>query len=287
MTYGSSLAWLGHLHALKYFLSTSLSTALIIEDDVDWDIHLRTIQIPASAASVRLLTSPTSKNYWGPPEVWDILYLGHCGDFFPRTLWPPEKHLTFPDPTMPLPINLHPYTRKFLETLSLPPQNRALHTSIFPLCTFGYAITRASARRLVETLAAKEPEGGCLAYDVRIHEICRDYRDTFTCLTVNPELLHHVDSESEIAGVDDGEEGKGEEERGRGGGRSRSRSTPNIACSTRRQDLFTTDPGVLGFLASLGQLPERCLPDDLEGLEREMGMGLWERMWMWMRMMYY
>src|SRR6202012_6061613 len=39
---GAAKAWLGHLNALRWFLAQNVETALIIEDDVDWDIRLRT-----------------------------------------------------------------------------------------------------------------------------------------------------------------------------------------------------------------------------------------------------
>jgi len=78
ITRGSSLAWLGHLHALRTFLASEHSTALIIEDDVDWDIRLRTRQIPITASAFRSLTSNYNTNglnvrdYWGSVASWDI-----------------------------------------------------------------------------------------------------------------------------------------------------------------------------------------------------------------------
>ncbi len=43
---GSARAWMGHLNALHWFLGTDKEAALIIEDDVDWDISLRHTQRP-------------------------------------------------------------------------------------------------------------------------------------------------------------------------------------------------------------------------------------------------
>jgi hypothetical protein len=51
---------------------------LIIEDDVDWDIRLRTVQIPVTASAFRSLTSNYNVNglsvgdYWGDVANWDI-----------------------------------------------------------------------------------------------------------------------------------------------------------------------------------------------------------------------
>jgi hypothetical protein len=78
LTRGSALAWLGHLNALRTFLASDYSTALVIEDDVDWDIRLRTIQIPVTASAFRSLTSNFNTNeadvrsYWGSTPNWDI-----------------------------------------------------------------------------------------------------------------------------------------------------------------------------------------------------------------------
>jgi hypothetical protein len=78
LTRGSALAWLGHLNALQTFLASDYSTALIIEDDVDWDIRLRTVQIPVTASAFRLSTSNFNTNeadvrsYWGNTSKWDI-----------------------------------------------------------------------------------------------------------------------------------------------------------------------------------------------------------------------
>lgn len=70
VTQGSALAWLGHLNALRAFLAEVQTTALIIEDDVDWDMHLRTVQIPATASAFRSFAATSTRldarnAYWG------------------------------------------------------------------------------------------------------------------------------------------------------------------------------------------------------------------------------
>jgi hypothetical protein len=63
---------------LQSFLASDHSTAFIIEDDVDWDIRLRTEQIPVTASAFRALTSNYNINgldvrdYWGSVANWDI-----------------------------------------------------------------------------------------------------------------------------------------------------------------------------------------------------------------------
>jgi hypothetical protein len=105
---------------------TNISSALILEDDADWNVRLRS-QVQDFALSTLALTHPLlpSKSRYAdpthpvpqssavtpvtemsikslpstvPPTIspygdnWDLLWLGHCGMHFPSTLRPfPEK----------------------------------------------------------------------------------------------------------------------------------------------------------------------------------------------------
>ncbi|KAF2789696.1 glycosyltransferase family 25 protein, partial [Melanomma pulvis-pyrius CBS 109.77] len=210
---GSALAWLGHLNVLRWFLSTELETALILEDDVDFSLHLRSTQTPLAAAAIRTLLSPNphphphpspattadqNPHYWGPPSAWELLYLGHCADLIPPSLLPATPHLAYHDPSAPPPAHLTPQTHALLSALRAPPATRLLHRSHWPLCTFAYAVTRASAARILSTFGTEDAGDGtgCVAFDVRLLEACRDRG--WACYTVAPELFHHVAARSEI-----------------------------------------------------------------------------------------
>lgn len=268
---------------------------LILEDDVDWDIHLRTSQVPAVAAGVRKLLlheydpqnlarlSPTAYldpkkagGYWSKSQNWDIMYLGHCGDMFPPKKWRNNTAIPraiFADPTMPDHENMHYFTRNFLDNLELPPQTRAVHKSVSPLCTFGFALTRQAAHRLLYDIAPREPDGGCLAYDVRVLEACRDLG--LRCWTANPELFHHMDAASEIANVNakpkepkEPTEPKEPKEEHQPGttvdeiGRLQG-AAPNIACGARSGSLWTEDPDTLEYLREVVGRQGHCLRDQV------------------------
>ncbi|GAM82525.1 hypothetical protein ANO11243_005070 [Dothideomycetidae sp. 11243] len=208
---GSALAWLGHLNLLRWFLSTDLETILILEDDVDWDIHLRTTQVPRVAATVRHLLSKskqdgeldtpdpaTAGGYWGSADDWDVLYLGHCGDAMKPGKWNFRvQRASFYDETLLPRKKLEKKTRKLLRSIALPDNVRVVHQSVQPLCTFGFALTRTAARRLLYEIANKEGESGTPAYDVRVLEACRDMG--LRCWSSTPELFHHMHTQSEIA----------------------------------------------------------------------------------------
>ncbi|CAA9961303.1 hypothetical protein PTMSG1_04687 [Pyrenophora teres f. maculata] len=244
---GSILAWLGHHNALKWFLASGLETALILEDDVDFDIRLRSVQIPLAASAARRLLPPAPNQhpfsnyasnrsqYWGDQEAWDLLYLGHCGDYFdivdddgPKTdrqdyNLTAMPHVLYEDPTMPSWLNLHPFTQSLFRLLGMPERNRVMHRSKFPLCSFGYAVTRPAAERLLNDLAPpKLKKDGARAFDVALLHACNKGENTpsptpewqrpsadpkmrskypspgLRCWTLNSELFHHMPGRSEI-----------------------------------------------------------------------------------------
>jgi hypothetical protein len=239
------------LTLLCRFLESGLETALILEDDVDFDIRLRSVQVPLAAGAARSILPParpfspfakTDRNhtqYWGNPASWDLLYLGHCGDYFAPVsrngLAKNDKgysldqipHVLYNDSSLPVKSNLHPFTQQLFDALKMGDHQRALHRSKFPLCSFGYAITRPTAERLLSDLAPPQfrPKGP-RAFDVALLHSCGRGFDTpsptprknphphpdpklrhkyaspgLRCWTLNAELFHHMPGESEIAQI--------------------------------------------------------------------------------------
>ncbi|KAF2862114.1 glycosyltransferase family 25 protein [Piedraia hortae CBS 480.64] len=211
---GSVKAWLSHHVVLREFLASGLETAVIFEDDVDWDIRLKNIQIPLAQRTVRALTRTTTdqRQYpWGYTADWDLLYIGHCGDYFGDVNKPlgvghhhPHDlagvpHALYVDHTMPDRTDLHPYTASLLSAFKLPEFTRVVHQSVWPLCTFAYAINRNMAERILDEIAPpkEDPAKNLVAFDAAILVGCRDYG--LKCLSVTPELFHHMPGQSLIA----------------------------------------------------------------------------------------
>lgn len=239
------------------FLDSGAETALILEDDVDWDIRLRSVQIPLAASAVRTLLPPTGSNhplnnlksnhtqYWGDHDAWDLLYLGHCGDYWdevseygPKTdrqsfNLSAKPHAIYQDPTLPSRGDLHPFTQSLFHLLKMPEQSRVMHRSKFPLCSFGYAVTRNAAKRLLEDLAPpKYRKNGARAFDVALLHACNKGENVpsvtpkisrsrisrtahqaahlpvqkkntkptpgLRCWTLNSELFHHMPGPSQV-----------------------------------------------------------------------------------------
>lgn len=239
------------------FLNTDLETVLILEDDVDFDIRLRSVQVPLAASAARSLLPPAKAHspftpfsstadekrahYWGDPASWDLFYLGHCGDYFgllhgfnfdasSKALNLTDMpHTLYHDPSLPKKSDLHPFTKTLFDVLKMKDHQRAFHPSKFPLCSFGYAVTRVAAERLLNDLAAPRLVAkGPRAFDVALLHAClkepktpsaahmptfQQYPDSkreakheslgLRCWTLNPELFHHMPGRSQIAQVEE------------------------------------------------------------------------------------
>jgi len=219
---GSVKAWLSHHVVLKEFLDSGSETAVIFEDDVDWDVRLLTEQIPLAQKAVRSMSKLArldQKHYpWGTVDDWDLLYIGHCGDYFgdiqtqnigvghhhPHDLRG-IPHKLYEDKTMLYRTDLHPFTASLLTAFHIPEQTRIVHKSQWPLCTFGYAITRRTAERILTDIAPpkEDPSRNIIAYDAAVLTGCRD--GALTCFTITPELFHHMEGNSLIASEESSE----------------------------------------------------------------------------------
>ncbi|RMX71787.1 hypothetical protein D0869_15278 [Hortaea werneckii] len=182
---GSTGCWLGHLHALRYFLSTKQTTALILEDDADWDVEIKA-QVVRAQDYLRKLTEPAADSLWG--TEWDVLYLGHCGDRYGPSNVGRALSLEF----VLCCCSLHAHHKVYEDSATpfhygtlepLPPGLRAIHQSTRPVCTYGYAVTAKGAEKITNlSYDAK-------AIDTRMGRACKD--GTMRCFTINPELIRH------------------------------------------------------------------------------------------------
>ena len=197
-------------------LSSGLETALILEDDMDWDQSLRGFQIPRVASSFRSLftttttttTSPSSPSpsyYYGSPSDWDILYLGH----FDRWAWPGQfsgmgyltpsdlaavPHRLFADATLPPRFDMHLRVASLLTALDVAPATRVIHRTKVPLGSWAYAVTRASAARIVsaEVAAPGTPKWVTGSLDSALVRACAT---ALRYWSVFPEVFHHREGE--------------------------------------------------------------------------------------------
>jgi hypothetical protein len=215
-------------------IERNLTTAIIMEDDADWDFRLRhqltdlgraTHRLPnlisesnldevpsheklsslelAKRSSVPLSSLSACNGHKNEPygRAWDVLWLGHCGASLP----PPSTHapavITIEnDETVPQPQHLRPTTYSPLDAISslYPPHTRVVHRANATLCMIAYAVTQSGARKLLYEFGIREFDRG---YDFALSNWCNGLtrgakRETLPmCLTVQPPLFSHYFAE--------------------------------------------------------------------------------------------
>jgi hypothetical protein len=180
--YGAANAWLGHLYVLQEVVRNGWSSALIIEDDADWDIAIKD-QLSLVAPIIRSLTNSTDDpSIWPYGKHWDVLWLGHDGDDIPTTV-PAVADLTLPPTTQHREHN-GAYS-------DFPLYIRMVHKSINPIGLFAYAVNIGTISKLIALLG----EGGEWGIDIKLRLLCQQ---ELRCITVNPELFHHHQEKGQV-----------------------------------------------------------------------------------------
>lgn len=214
-----------HLHRIVH---RNLSSALILEDDTDWDIRIRD-QLHDFALSAHALTQPlrgrpgvyADPTYPQPsgdaseplPEMdfyqlpatvppttspygddWDVLWVGHCGMHFPfrdsKTV-PQARIIRLDDETVAPKKNLWTINIPFTLKETYPEHTRAYHHAQEGVCTLGYALSQRGARRLLHEVALKDVGA---PYDILLRFYCEGDKGRSPgrqCLATQPSLFHH------------------------------------------------------------------------------------------------
>ncbi|KAK8121792.1 hypothetical protein PG984_010462 [Apiospora sp. TS-2023a] len=205
-------SWRSQMNAIRAMVEENISSALILEDDADWDVRLKQQLIDIAEGGRLLLNmakqeplfqannlpagghetaatvsdgTPVSPSSSVPPhspygDDWDILWLGHCGETFPERI--PGHEV----------VNLNSarytyYAMRDDETMPPPantsswiggdlrrePGTRWVHFSGGPTCSAGYALSQAGARKVLHALSV----GGTLIaqLDNAMADLCRDH----------------------------------------------------------------------------------------------------------------
>lgn len=180
--HGSATAWLAHVDLLKHVIASDLETALIVEDDVDFDVHLKDqIRLVSDNVRAYINVSETDGTPYG--TNWDILWLGHCGTAVEKDT-PGPRYL---DTTRCKTDLYSGWSKHFLRD-NLEEDHRIVQWAGFmTVCTFGFGVNRQSAQKVLDIAA----RGGDEAYDVAFSHACAS--GALRCLVVNPQIMNHYE----------------------------------------------------------------------------------------------
>lgn len=224
---GPSLgSWRGHLNAIQHIVRQNLSSALILEDDVDWDVRLRgqlrdfalathALVQPLRAGRGRFADATFPGRADGAPSLaleldseqlpatvppttspygdgWDVLWIGHCGMHFPFDNGPVPRGRVIHRDDVTVPRREHLWTFNIPFTLKdkYPEHTRAVHHVQEGVCSLAYAVSRSGARKVLRHIALREPSD---AFDILLRFFCEGSkgRPLQNCVTLQPGLFHH------------------------------------------------------------------------------------------------
>lgn len=235
-TDGELGCWRGHMNIVHRMVRDRVASALVMEDDADWDIHIvQEMQKFAEVSREYLKEDPN--NTWqrkrrgptGSPygENWDILWIGHCGG------WPAEdgnNHIAVVhnDSTVP-PTHIHGQlfgvNNKTEGTCAahegsdpkdvvcdsprLKGDERLIQERTKPLCTTGYAISLQGARKMLARIGGLSLLDVTAPIDWEMIEMCKQTgrpgvdREASRCLTVSPPYIRSHRAKGPISGDSD------------------------------------------------------------------------------------
>ena len=207
-------SWRAHLNFAQRIVQNRLSTALLFEDDADWDVDLKS-QLELVAQGTRALSSfcqpskpasstalhqedeqNTTENPHSPyGDDWDLLWLGHCG----ATLHKDSKHLfrIDNDPTV-APDNHRTSFKGSINTTAYPASTRLVFRQGGGLCVYAYALSYRGAQKL---LLNENNRKEFANFDNSIDHLCGSgskahgrnkkggWQGEFRCLSVYPQIV--------------------------------------------------------------------------------------------------
>lgn len=201
-------SWRAHANAWRRVMDAPYETALILEDDLDWDVNINDIMSLVSEHLPK--SSPTDP--WGHSS-WDVLWLGACLNSPNPDL--ANEDVRYDDRWAPSRDNMRDYDKKYFDGLAqggpyMDSGERVIQRAYKPVCTMAYAITKYAARKMLYNIGYRGLDGPVDLAMCWMHE-----KGQLKGWTVWPPLfmpwrvggLHDSDIQSFSNGEDKGNEG--------------------------------------------------------------------------------
>jgi hypothetical protein len=175
-----------------------IQSALIFEDDADWDVNFKS-QLVEFARGTRVLLHANSTHQETTPNVedwittspygddWDLLWFGHCGAKNREN----EDHLHYISHNDPTAIPRSMWGWRNRQPNIAPPllqgnNTRLIYEPVRGLCMFGYGLSLRGAKRL---LYHQSIGGWATVSDRALQGMCSRKSLGFKCLAPYPPLI--------------------------------------------------------------------------------------------------
>ena len=161
-----------------------LSSALVIEDDADWDLNLRPMMEYIALGSQTLLDTPQDEVPHSPyGDGWDLIWLGHCASSTIKG--DGRRFILRNDPNVP-PIKHRVNYGEIPEMSAYDENTRIMFFTAGNTCTYAYALSYHGAAKILKYLSIdifNKP------IDYGLREMCDKKERGFKCLSVFPQIF--------------------------------------------------------------------------------------------------
>jgi GR25 family glycosyltransferase involved in LPS biosynthesis len=184
-TFGALGAWRAHMNVMQQIVADGITSALIFEDDADWDVTFKS-QLEQFARGIHEISRSASTANSPYGSDWDLLWPGHCRIGVSNKLQ--DFYISPEDPTVP-PIA---YRRAKWRQTHVPEQVLQNYTRLYfqangGMCLTGYAVTLAGARKFLSSVSLTSQNQ---PVDVSMNAMCRGrLTQPFTCYAPYPPLV--------------------------------------------------------------------------------------------------
>ena len=212
-------SWRGHIDAIRRIVEDGISSALIMEDDMDWDVHIKTQLSQFASAAIELQAGFHHNQTLSTPspygQDWDMLWVGACAATFG---WDLPEHLQIPEPERDdrqklirddptVASERHITGNGGFSWSDYPPHTRVVYVPGDNICSFAYALSAAGARKALQYLGI---EGQHKPFDNHLSDLCRLRANGMRCVSVVPSLFVHHRPRGKTSGDSDINGGSGE-----------------------------------------------------------------------------
>ncbi|MCJ1369198.1 hypothetical protein MMC20_000407 [Loxospora ochrophaea] len=180
-------SWRAHMDAIRLIVEQNLGSALILEDDADWDVNVKSQLADFARGSRYLLGNSTDAATFSPyGDGWDLLWVGLCHDGIPKKDGEDKRVFVIEgDETSVVHKKLHMNNPEILE--NYPEHSRIVHMVGGPICTFGYALSRTGAQKVLYALSVKELKG---IFDNALSWWCTGHTQDSKCISAQPTYFY-------------------------------------------------------------------------------------------------
>ncbi|KAL8904847.1 MAG: hypothetical protein Q9207_003007 [Kuettlingeria erythrocarpa] len=176
--------WRSHMQAAHNIVNNRLSSALIFEDDADWDVSFRAQLLNFATGSQWLLNTPSGTTPHSPyGDDWDLLWLGHCALAPIET--DPRRVLFENDPST-TPFSHRFNLGKIPDMSHYDNTTRIMYASDGGTCLYAYALSYRGAQKILFHLSMSYYHR---PVDFGIHDMCNDHSRNFRCIGVFPQMV--------------------------------------------------------------------------------------------------